>query len=745
MTDIEHERLFSWQTWTPNTSFLLCNVPWDMSYRDIVRFEDEEAQTKFFEGIEHTSDVKKVEGASMARFGVPVRLRIPFNTASKYNYMVAYNNYPGIEVPRHWYYFIQTVRYINAFTTEFTIMLDVWQSFQFNVEFGRCYVERGHIGIANENQEENHGRDYLAIPEGLDTGSEMAVTSQKWKSLFGLTEQGAPPLPDYGVLVVSNTDLTAEGGSVNDPKLNTAPGSFFESLPNGCQFAYFDSWLNYKAFMTRVADKPWVSQGISAIYVCPKLDKARLGDPVDFQGTKGYLPQGGWRSRTWNFMRINGFRDLFRIPVRYRFLKKFRTFPYAAVEMTCLNGQSLILKPEEVDSDNLDIMEIYGLALPNARIKFYPKSYNSVGANGIEKPVDGDALYGNGAPIDGGEYISSACGIDNLPQMTIVNNMAVSVIASQAHSLAWQNQSAGWEQNKTMMGVNNAYRQANMSNSYASQQTNLANSNRTSSNQITANSLQNANTIAAQQQSTDIGLQQVSTGLNGALGAGSQALGGNFAGAAGAAVGTGASLVMNAVANTQRTQTREGNLANTLATNSAQVAQANSFNTDSTNLSNQRNFEFADMNRALGTAVAQGDYANTVAGINARVQDMALTQPSNSGAMGGDAFNLSNGNFGLLVRFRQLPPAEMRNVGEFWLRYGYYVQRFVKPPESLKVMTKFTYWKMHELYISSSTCPEEYRLTIKGIFEKGVTVWDKPEYIGNTDYADNEPLKGVSY
>ena len=66
-------------------------------------------------------------------------------------------------------------------------------------------------------------------------------------------------------------------------------------------------------------------------------------------------------------------------------------------------------------------------------------------------------------------------------------------------------------------------------------------------------------------------------------------------------------------------------------------------------------------------------------------------------------------------------------------------------PDSLMCMTNFTYWKLHEFYLRSSTCPEEYRLTIKGIFEKGVTVWNNPNKIGVTDYADNDPLPGISY
>ena len=39
--------------------------------------------------------------------------------------------------------------------------------------------------------------------------------------------------------------------------------------------------------------------------------------------------------------------------------------------------------------------------------------------------------------------------------------------------------------------------------------------------------------------------------------------------------------------------------------------------------------------------------------------------------------------------------------------------------------------------------PETYKQAIRGILEKGVTVWSNPNDIGNIDTADNEPLEGI--
>ena len=87
---------------------------------------------------------------TLAKYGLPVRLPVPFAQASQYNYLIATNDY-DFDTPRSWYYFVQTCDYINANTTQLNIQLDVWQSFQHDIQLGNAYVERGHVGVANEN------------------------------------------------------------------------------------------------------------------------------------------------------------------------------------------------------------------------------------------------------------------------------------------------------------------------------------------------------------------------------------------------------------------------------------------------------------------------------------------------------------------------------------------------------------------------------------------------------------------
>ena len=385
---------FSWAEWTPNTTLKLCRVPWDASYRDVVRFGSRETQREWFDGL----DGVECRPATMHVFNAPARVELPFNEASNWNYLVAYNDYPGLEGPRAWYYFIQRVEYVNAHCTQLVLMLDVWQSFQHDVTFGSCYVTRGHIGVANERQWDDYGRTYLALPEGLDTGSEMVTTSQEYRSIiegrhYDL-DGGGVDWVDYGLIVVSTTNLTDDPGSVSEPKLSTATGAIFEQETDGCSVYYCENRMAYVANIMALGSLfPWITQGICAVYMVPKIPQdyvSRYGRRVtEIYGQSVSEEYGSIYSfnssldsdlRYEDIMAVSGFRDRFDIPARYRNLRKLYCYPYCVVECSCLNGTVITYRPEDIQSDTFTVRETYTYAPSGARINFYVPGYNEAGA-----------------------------------------------------------------------------------------------------------------------------------------------------------------------------------------------------------------------------------------------------------------------------------------------------------------------------------------------------------------------------
>lgn len=734
---------FSYAKWTPNTRFKLCNVPWDMGYRDIVKW-DKNAQQEYFNrlnGIEFTN-------CTMSKYGLPVRLPVPFAQASQYNYLIATNDY-DFDTPRSWYYFIQTCDYINANTTQLNIQLDVWQSFQHDIKLGNAYVERGHVGVANENAWKDWGKTYLDLPEGLDTGKCTVLTNELWKPLMGVVDGHNLK---FGIIILSTTSLSVDSGTKDNPTIQSASGSFFESQANGAEVYYLDNPLDIGRFFDGGATSPWVTQGICGIFAVPSLPDrlTRWGVKVtELFGKDAHFTGNCWKmgasatdssDRYDDIINIKDFRTMFHLPERYKYLKKFLTAPYAYVECSCLNGTVVTYEPEQIPSADLIIRESWNYAPPSPRLNFYARGYHA-GNLGDRQPLPD----GKGLPIDTGEMLNASFGITNFPTFMAVNNGSALALANSAYTRQYAQQSADWGYQKTQMGINNAYAQAQLGTQYASAQNRLGTSNRNAMNAISNQSAQMGTDLTLKNLGFNNQMAQLNTIGSGVANAVGSAVTGNVGGVAGTIAGTAIGAWANQQTYNNNVSTANQQLANTQTTNNASTSQANAYSLAQTSLSNQQTMQLADINKQLAQATAQGDYENTIAGINAQVQQTQTVPPTTSGALGGDAFNLANGLIGVMVRFRQIPPAAMQAIGEVWLRYGYYVQRFMRLPSNLMAMSNFTYWKLHELYVRSSTCPEEYRLTVKGIFESGVTVWTDPDKIGVTDYADNTPLAGISY
>lgn len=288
-------------------------------------------------------------------------------------------------------------------------------------------------------------------------------------------------------------------------------------------------------------------------------------------------------------------------------------------------------------------------------------------------------------------------------------------MASTVHSRAYQFAAADWSQQKALTAAQLSFNQsgANMQNAWANQQ--VANQ----ANWALSNISQEKNLWGG-----------VSSGTSSGVGALGSLASGN--------VGSAAADVANMGLAAANTALNADWINRTTAT---QVGAATATTQNNIGLQGY----MRDTNYDYAVYAANGDYETAIQGIQAKVQDAKLTQPTTSGQNGGDIFNGANGYFGILIKWKRLKVNFMRQIGDFWLRYGYYVNRWLTPPADLKCMENFTYWKMQSVSLSTSEVPELFKESIRGIFEKGVTVWSDPDKMYKIDLADNEPVKGVRY
>lgn len=724
---------FNYAGWPANTKITMTNVPWNNDYRDVIKFENRAALDAY---IDATPDkfAPDIMG-TYAKLSAPIKVNVPFEVAQQYNYLRATNParpIPGGTFNKSFYYFIIGVDYKAGNTTELTLQLDVWQSYVYDIELGQSYVEKGHIGIANSLAFSDYGRQYLTVPEGMDIGSEYLTVAYRNRKIASVEQvAGGSDSFQYFVMITSTVDLQADSGTFTAPKLETAPGGTVQGMPTGAD-VYIMPAVELPFFLKFLKNKPWVTQGITSIQAIPpyqnfgysatyfivpgssgqsstggSIQIARItgrgGKPIAYQGITN------WRTST----------DVINyIPERYRHLKKFLTFPYTAIEVTMFNGKPLILKPESWNDPSCTLDARIVLLPPQQKLVITPRSYNAVTGAAVETYNGEGGLVFRGD--DGGDFLDVSTYIDNFPTFATVNDSWLAFMAQNNNSLWAQNLNNEWAQQRALAANNLSYDQAGAAMDLIG---NLAN---------TANWADQAQVnLAAQGNILGNLVQSGGNIIGGAAGGG--AIGGPAGVAAGAAAGAG-SAIMSGLG------TALGNGQSQAAQNIRQSASQNSVAAQK-----QAGSFMRETNKGFADWAARGDYQAANTAMNAKIQDARLIQPTVSGQAGGEAFNLIYNAMNVSIRYKMIDLAAIRMIGDHWLRYGYAVHRFMQMPASLHVMSKFTYWKLSETYIKSGRMPESMKQVIRGILEKGVTVWQSPNDIGNIDIAANVPLEGISY
>lgn len=687
--------------WPVGTELRLLNVPWDESYRDVVAWESAASRDAWFEAQQGETYLSNKFNYLWPNR--PIAVPVPYSSAYRYNYVAVTNPSQPVdnEGPvRTYYYFITAVDYLSPQASNLTVQLDVMTTYGPTVELGRAFVERGHIAMANESCVDTNRYEYLTVPEGIDVGAEYLPVSRKYFDFMGEDDsEGA------WVVVASTASLTTDPGTVSKPNLDTADGGWFDKFVNGCSLYAFPA-NRLTQFMSQLSGKSWVAQCVIDLYLVPGAFIKSATNPVKLFGTgiEMYsnvltpdMATGGETVATLTYT------DEDMTPKQYGDAPdKLYCYPYSVIEITSLNGNPVFLKPEFLGQTTQ--FRVFGTASePTPRFCVYPESYQ-VNVFSDSALYEVSAINGGKTSIfvPGGSGLDNALWFENFPHISIVNNNYQLYLASNANRLSYQYQSAGWQLDRANMSAGVGYENAQQMTDLALEQANRM--NQTQMENIDRSTLGGMLGGVAQ---TTVGMLEKSP-----------------AGAVGGLVN---------VLNTGLQAQSQGALQSTILANAWGSYGAQS--------------EVNDRNLGLARAAAQGDYQNRIAGIDATVQDAALKAPSVVGQATGEVALWANSMIGMMVTFKTIGGAQRRAVVDYFRRYGYAIHRWL-PMGSVRhllCMSRFAYWKVQESTVTAAAANESERHTIRGVFEKGVTLWDAPESIGTTDLADNQPRPGYSY
>lgn len=697
------------QTWPIGTRVTLCNVPWDAQYRDIVAWDNAQEQSEYFDGLIAKGAAWTNDTFAYLEYGKPVCVRLPYAQAYKYNYCVVTNPQlpvTGDQTPPVLYYFITACTRRSPEAVSLSLQLDVVQTRQFSLRLGGMFVESGHVAMSNTNIAETTAdmtgeqlRNYLTVPEGLDCGREYAIAGQEYVYLG--KDDGSLGY----TIIISTISLFDDPGTVQSPKITMAKGSSPDGLPSGCD-VYVVKPGDFSDVMLALKDKSWVAQGIVSITTLPAVMLPPFEDDTIWQtifnGSSGHIV------RMNNFIRQNPKFDTHNIfdgisrglADAYKGVKKLYAYPYSVIELTCFNGNSIFLKPELVNGSKLTLAAMLCTLAPFARMGVYPDNYGRGENSSADFTYTYKSVGSNSAQtgvIRGGDFLDTCLWISDFPQFSIVNNNYITYMASTVNTRNYQYQSAGWSLDRSNAAAKLGWEQSAMQRA-----TESANFGLGQAQQQRANNLQ-------------------------AVMGGASALGNLATGNVGGALAGAATTATNYMLQQSGMATQRAQLANTQLTQS----------------------EMADQNLQYAQYAANGDYKNQIAGINATVQDAALTPPSTVGQMGGQGFNWANGLLSIVIRYKTISGAAQRTVGDYFLRYGYNVRRFLSgldiPLADLKCMQEFSYWKVSAVSIRAMDGDETERDAMRGILEKGVTIWGNPDSISDINITNNAPRRNWSY
>lgn len=142
---------------TPQTDIFLLKCPLTLSNKHQITFQNEEAQHSYFNSL---PKIEMNDGSYQRKDSV-IRFDGHIDEIQEFNYCM----YRNENYSEKWFYaFITDMKYENDGTTYVYIKTDVFQTWQFNLNWKQSFIEREMINVSQDLPGAN------LLPETLETG-----------------------------------------------------------------------------------------------------------------------------------------------------------------------------------------------------------------------------------------------------------------------------------------------------------------------------------------------------------------------------------------------------------------------------------------------------------------------------------------------------------------------------------------------------------------------------------------------
>ena len=343
----------------PNNEIVLLNVPIEIDMKNQLTFANPIAQFQYFRFIQ---DQKEYDKVTYIRKDGYVVINDCFDNLIRYNYCM----YQNENFSSKWYYaFIIKMEWLSPNSTKVYIKTDVFQTYQFDVNYYASFVEREHINV-NED-----GIGANLVPENLELGEVIENSSTSIKGL------GICYVIAYG------RDPSDVGGGTSQYN-----GCFVNGIASGLW--YYIGNMNKVLEMIRTIDNAGYGGDIKAVYSIPTV--SILGWDPDYT-----IDELDDRYQVWGFWVNNQFYSdgrefsLTGIPNSLNGYtprnQKLRQYPFQYLGFTPTNGTNKVFKYEDFEN-GVPQFKLVSEINPNPNVYFVPKNFKGVsGVNVSESAV----------------------------------------------------------------------------------------------------------------------------------------------------------------------------------------------------------------------------------------------------------------------------------------------------------------------------------------------------------------------
>lgn len=331
---------------SPQSKICICNnLALTNDYQHTIYFKDLASQKAYFTG----KVVKTFPNYTYVRRSWNIKVEANKEETNGWSYLFFQNVTNG----KIYYYFINSVEYLNDHTVELSLEMDVLQTYMFDYELLPCFVEREH-------SETDEPGDNL-VDEGLELGEYVYENS------------GSIDLRDMSVLMLST--INPEQSLSNGKKI-IAYGDYIEGVYSGIGLYKINGTTEQIQNLFWALDQQGWSDCVVALWMYPT---ALIDDGEETNRCERVI---GSKYKEKSFSRPNSLDGY------YPANNKLLTYPYCLLYVTGYTGSSASYRYEEFNNPEECTLRVVGSITPNSGTKIYPLRYKNTTHN-YEEGVNG--------------------------------------------------------------------------------------------------------------------------------------------------------------------------------------------------------------------------------------------------------------------------------------------------------------------------------------------------------------------